>query len=249
MPTCFKQYSLKLQLGLLSGGFAELDCDVPLFDNDGTLIETEPRIAAARRAAFEAHGLQAPTMEACRGKTRAQVGELCRGLFSGPDLSRFEAAWQGIGQKMLTALYDALEGDLTTEDLFPDVREHPLLTDPLLQGRRAIVTNAYEPWRAALSRNRALQPFYASFGGGIHGPCEQKAPKPDPALCLHAAQVTRAEQPVLFGDSMADVRAACAATMPVVFLVRGGVLPPELQGLSANQGVYPVRDFGSVRVL
>ncbi|WP_136255662.1 HAD family hydrolase [Onishia niordana] len=183
-----------------------------LFDCDGTLVDSEPLLAAEMSASLSALGLPftpSDYMAEFRGARFINiVTELQRrhGTVDPDALRRGEAT-------MRSRLSERLASEVTP---LPGVRE---ALDALAGYPRAVVSNGPEvKIRTGLSTSGLSDYFGDRLFSGYTAQCW----KPDPCLYLHAATLMgyEARECVAIDDSTVGVKAALAAGMQVIHLNR-----------------------------
>ncbi|WP_168015061.1 HAD family hydrolase [Halomonas salinarum] len=183
-----------------------------LFDCDGTLVDSEPLLAAEMSASLSALGLPftpSDYMGEFRGSRFINiVTELQRrhGAVDPDALRHGEAT-------MRSRLAERLASEVTP---LPGVRE---ALNALAGYPRAVVSNGPEvKIRTGLSTS-GLSDY---FGDRLFSGYTAKCWKPDPCLYLHAATLMgyEAHECVAIDDSIVGVKAALAAGMQVIHLNR-----------------------------
>ena len=183
-----------------------------LFDCDGTLVDSEPLLAAEMAISLTQAGLPfSPSdyMGEFRGARFSNiVAELQRrhGSIDPQRLSRSEG-------EMRRRLADRIDTELLP---LPGVRE---ALDALDAFPRAVVSNGPESKiRAGLRATGLAEDFGDNLFSGYTANCW----KPDPCLYLHAASIMgyRADECLAIDDAIVGVKAALAAGMRVVHLNR-----------------------------
>ena len=183
-----------------------------LFDCDGTLVDSEPLLAAEMSASLSALGLpftSSDYMAEFRGARFINiVTELQRrhGAVDPDALRHGEAT-------MRSRLSERLASEVTP---LPGVRE---ALDALAGYPRAVVSNGPEvKIRTGLSTSGLSDYFGDRLFSGYTAQCW----KPDPCLYLHAATLMgyEARECVAIDDSIVGVKAALAAGMQVIHLNR-----------------------------
>lgn len=183
-----------------------------LFDCDGTLVDSEPLLAAEMAASLTALGLPfAPSdyMGEFRGARFMNiVAELQRrhGAVD-PDALRLGEA------NMRSRLAERLACELTP---LPGVRE---ALEVLAGYPRAVVSNGPEAKIRAGLQATALSDY---FGDRLFSGYTAQCWKPDPCLYLHAASLMgyEARDCIAVDDAIVGVKAALAAGMRVIHLNR-----------------------------
>ncbi|SDM80526.1 haloacid dehalogenase superfamily, subfamily IA, variant 3 with third motif having DD or ED [Franzmannia pantelleriensis] len=183
-----------------------------LFDCDGTLVDSEPLLAAEMAESLTQAGLPfSPSdyMGEFRGARFCNiVAELQRrhGSIDPQRLSHSEG-------EMRRRLADRIDNELLP---LPGVRE---ALDALGDFPRAVVSNGPESKiRAGLRATGLAEAFGDNLFSGYTANCW----KPDPCLYLHAASIMgyRADECLAIDDAIVGVKAALAAGMRVVHLNR-----------------------------
>ncbi len=193
---------------------ADFPFDCVGFDLDGTLVDSAGDIAASVNAAIAAIGHAPLPVDA----VRPMIGGGSRVL-----LERVLIASGDEGQldRLMPILLDYYEAHMTDRTL-PYAGAIEALDALRARGvTLAVVTNKREHFATKLLRELGLSGLFACvIGGDSPG---LSAPKPDRApidLMIRRCAATRA---AFVGDSIYDVRAAQAASIPVaLFLPDGG---------------------------
>ncbi|MDR5907554.1 HAD-IA family hydrolase [Franzmannia qiaohouensis] len=183
-----------------------------LFDCDGTLVDSEPLLAAEMAESLTQVGLPfSPSdyMGEFRGARFSNiVAELQRrhGTIDPQRLSHTEG-------EMRRKLADRIDSELLP---LPGVRE---ALDALADFPRAVVSNGPETKIRAGLRATGLAD---AFGDNLFSGYTAKCWKPDPCLYIHAASIMgyRVEECLAIDDAIVGVKAALAAGMRVVHLNR-----------------------------
>ena len=190
-----------------------------LFDLDGTLVDSAPDIAFAADSALAACGLPprgAATVLGYIGNGAARLIHRClTGQLDG-------VAEPGLFEQAYRAFQSHYQANLTTRTvLYAGVLQ--TLTALRDDGYAlACVTNKPARFTEPLLQAVGLAPFFCITVSGDSLPVK----KPDPAPLLHALAACGVPvgNAAMVGDSMADLRAARAAGLPV-FCVSYGYSP------------------------
>ena len=231
----------KLLINTTDCGTRSLDVDGLLLDSDGTLIRSEHVLNEARDTALRERGFAVAPHHLLQGHTFPNAMAIIEGHQSEGDRSRLVAERDTIAAQYRAICYQALEGCIPGVEIFPDVLG-AIRAGFFEAVRTCIVTNAPEPWYAAILRNPTLAPFYAERPAVMPEIEGQRVgrPKPAPDLCVRARTDLDLRAPVMIGDSPLDREAALAANMPVIIVQR-----EDGHGSSSQleQACYVVRGF------
>lgn len=192
-----------------------------LFDLDGTLVDTAPELADALNATLREQGLATVDEALVRSwigdGARALLGKALRHLNAPPELDA--PAWDAF------ALHYA-QACGTRSHVHDGVRG---MLDRLRQAgcRLAVLTNKESGFAHRVLAAHDLSSAFELIVAGD----TLKVRKPDPAVVQHALQAldATAEEAVLIGDSVLDVRCARAAGIRV-WVVRHGYPAGALTG-------------------
>lgn len=190
-----------------------------LFDLDGTLIDTAPEIADAlnRTLGWLGHAPAEPAqVRAWIGDgARALVGKALAGPVSDEVWARFHREY-----------FDCCG---TSSQLYPGTRE--LLERLHVQGvKMAVLTNKEHAFAHKLLTLHGITTSFDLLIGGDSLPFK----KPDPRVVAHALEAlgVTADETVLLGDSVTDVRTARATGLRS-WIVRHGYPGGEFSGETA----------------
>ena len=206
------------------------------FDLDGTLLDTFRDLGAAVNHALVLGGFEAVPLET----SKDLIGGGAKIM-----LARAVDAQGGLPEDEFKRLYKAMLSYYEAHNAvhtvpYPGVRD--VLADLAAQGvRMAVVTNKFEAFaRNVLTQLDLITAFDTVIGGDSmgKGPDGQFLAKPHPAPVIAARSATGANGPegrfVFIGDSTYDVRAAKAASVPVVAAAYGYCdAPPHDLGADA----------------
>ncbi|MGD8710939.1 MAG: phosphoglycolate phosphatase [Ectothiorhodospiraceae bacterium] len=187
-----------------------------LFDLDGTLVDSAPDLAQAVNAMLRA--LDRET--AAEDDVRAWVGNGARRLVMRALTGSFDEEPETVLLNRALALFFDFYAEHLCERsaLYPGVRDclETLASDrvPL-----AVVTNKPTRFTGPLLAALGVEGYFHALVSGD----TLTVKKPDPAPLRHAANLCKvdAERCVMVGDSMADLRAAREANMPMVCVSYG----------------------------
>ncbi len=196
---------------------------VILFDLDGTLMETAPEIADALNATLQRLGHERVADE----RVRSWIGDGARVLLARA-LSHVGAAQDEAASAKAWAILsqEYLERCGSNSEVFPGVRA--MLQRLREQGcRLALLTNKEARFAHALLARHEMATDFDLIVAGDTLPVK----KPHPDVIAHVLQAldAQAEETLLVGDSITDVRAARAGGI-AIWLVRHGYLQHDLQG-------------------
>ena len=189
-----------------------------LFDLDGTLLDTASDIALALQRAMADQGLPAPDGAAVRtmiGKgSPVLVERACEAVGVVADERRKAALLEGFFDH-----YGRLEASGESTALpYDGVREGLAA----LQDRgfpMAVVTNKFHRFAVPLLAHLDLLPHFRVIVGG--DTCERRKPDPMPLQWACSELGIEPARALMVGDSINDVQAARAASMPVVCVPYG----------------------------
>ena len=186
---------------------ADFPLDVVGFDLDGTLLDTSGDLAAAVNHALGSIGRPQLTVT----EVKPMVGGGARNM-----LARGMAKTGGCDEATLDVLHQRLLG-FYEANISVHTRPFPGAIEAMdqLEARGVklgIMTNKIERFaRAVLGNLGLLDRFAAVVGGDTVG-----VSKPDPAPILAMVERCGGGRAAFVGDSIYDVRAAKAASLPVV---------------------------------
>lgn len=197
--------------------------DIPFgaigFDLDGTLLDTFRDLGAAVNHALVLGGFEAVSVES----SKDLIGGGAKIM-----LARAVEAQGGLPEDEFKRLYKAMlafyeDNNAVHTVPYPQVRE--VLAQLAAQGvRMAVVTNKFEAFaRQVLTQLDLIDAFETVIGGDSMGRGDdgQFLAKPHPAPVLKAREVLGGGSFVFLGDSTYDVRAAKAASVPVIAAAYG----------------------------
>ncbi|MCG8611886.1 MAG: phosphoglycolate phosphatase [Pseudomonadales bacterium] len=190
--------------------------DLIMFDLDGTLVDSVPDLSNAMDATLNQHGLPSAGVERVRDWVGNGAAKLVsRGLAWAKQCTEDELARALFDEVYLSFLehYGRTNGQYAR--LYEGVL--PLLTQ--LKGNipLAVVTNKPMAFTTPLLNALGIDHYFAHVAGGDSFP--EKKPHPQPLQeIINAAN---AQNPVMIGDSISDVKAARAANIPVVCVSYG----------------------------
>jgi len=207
---------------------------VPLivFDWDGTLIDSVPRIVACFRATYAAEGLPWPGDTAVRetiGLPLAESFPALSGAMPADTVTRLRARYREIW----------LHGGIPPARLFDGVPEM-LQT---LHAEGTILAVATGKVRAGFERDAGANDLLPLFA---HARCAgETAPKPEPAMLLDIAAEAGVspDRMLMVGDSLLDMAMARAAGVPSVAVCTGSVSRERLEAVSPTVCLDRVNDL------
>lgn len=183
-----------------------------LFDCDGTLVDSEPLLAAEMATSLTAAGLPFRAEDYMGGFRGARFRHI---------VAELEAQYGKVDPDHLESLETTMRANLNhrlTTDLVP-IAGAPEALAALSRFPMGVVSNGPEnKVRTSLNTVGLSETFGNSLFSGYTANCW----KPDPCLYLHAASIMgfAAEDCIAIDDAIVGVQAALAAGMTVVHLNR-----------------------------
>ena len=182
--------------------------EVIVFDLDGTLIDTNPGIAAAVVHAAKTFGLPEPTADFIR----ANIGGGARNLVSKICGDEYKTMVDEITSNFLE--YYNAHAEYGTS-LYPGVRE----TLDFFWGKKKMAVATAKTREGTMS----LLEYYdiAKYFDCVISMSEMKKPKPDPGCIKTILKELNAKTAILVGDTVTDVKTAQNAGIPVAAVTYG----------------------------
>ena len=198
-----------------------------LFDLDGTLIDSVPDIAAAMNEVLALDGLPPLSEPEIRGMVGNGLPVLLQRVLAARGLTLESAAFAEKLAEAAEIYVRHLTGGTTVMAGAREVLDALAGSGTLL----AVVTNKLQAATLTVLEHFELLDYFGVVVGDAG-----LAPKPDPAMLLHAASELgqRPEDVVMVGDSRADVEAGRRAGMAVIG-VRGGYTDVAMDALAPDR--------------
>lgn len=207
-----------------------------LFDLDGTLIDSAPDIAAAVNELLSAHDLPELEVPQVRSMIGHGVSKLVERAFAASGMPLSGEVLEAEISRMM-GIYGEHLTRLTT--VYPGALE-ALQYCALMRIKTAIVSNKPRPFTDAI----ALHYGFSQWADALQGAEDHIPKKPAPDMLFAALDKAGAarERAIMVGDSIADVEAARAASLPVV-LIRGGYTTTPVEQLGADRVLDSLADL------
>jgi phosphoglycolate phosphatase len=211
-----------------------------LFDLDGTLLDTAADIATALNRTLAEKGLAPfPVSDVAR-----MIGRGSPMLIQRATLLRAATVTDAERAAMLERFFHHY-GELEEEAL-SDAKpySHVAETLPRLKAaglKLAVVTNKHWRFANGLLQRLGFAAWFSVIVGG--DTCERRKPDPQPLLHACASLGIEPERAVMVGDSINDVQAARAASIPVICVPYGYNEGNDPRGLPCDAFIDTLADL------